>query len=141
MRQESILEHMKSNNIEAPKDMPTQGQANAKGGLVDEYKQKLSHKSAELLAAKSDCQAKNKKLNELQAQMKRDEGVLKKAIEENQKLKREQKRGGPIAPATSAGPRQAKSMVVPDADEIKERFMDKISSKLESMFEASELTD
>ena len=63
--------------------------------------------------------------------MKRDETVLKKAIEENGKLKRDGKKP-PAAPVS------APTLPVPvllDAEEIKKKFMDQLTSKMEAMFE------
>lgn len=60
--------------------------------------------------------------------MKRDETVLKKAIEENGKYKREGGKKLVAAPITTAVP-------ILDADELKKKFMDQITSKMEAMFE------
>ena len=64
----------------------------------------------------TDLDSKNKKMTELQAQMKRDETVLKKAIEENGTLKREAKKA-PTAVAVK--PKDLTEENIPDADEIK----------------------
>ena len=85
----------------------------------------------EIAAKNNDVLAKSKKITELQAQMKRDETVLKKAIEENGKLKRDGKKP-PAAPVS------APTLPVPvllDAEEIKKKFMDQLTSKMEAMFE------
>lgn len=86
----------------------------------------------------TDLDSKNKKMTELQAQMKRDETVLKKAIEENGKLKREAKKA-PTAVAVK--PKDLTEENIPDADEIKNQFMDKLSSKLEHMFDTDNTSE
>jgi hypothetical protein len=63
--------------------------------------------------------------------MKRDETVLKKAIEENGKFKRDGKK-------TPATPVKASTVPIMDADELKKKFMDQITSKMEAMFEDAE---
>ena len=65
--------------------------------------------------------------------MKRDEAVLKKAMEENSKLKREVKRGAPVT--SRAPPAKTQSLDMPNADDFKDAFMDKLTSKLELMFD------
>ena len=54
-----------------------------KNSLLDEYKQKLKKKTAELQVKNSELMQNNKRLEELQKLQKRDETVLKKAIDEN----------------------------------------------------------
>jgi len=68
--------------------------------------------------------------------MKRDETVLKKAIEENGKLKRDGKRApsAPVSAPTLPPP------VLLDAEELKKKFMDQITSKMVVMFEDVEPT-
>ena len=63
--------------------------------------------------------------------MKRDETVLKKAIEENGKLKRDGKKA--LGTPVKAPPMPDAIML--DADELKKKFMDQLTSKMEAMFE------
>lgn len=66
--------------------------------------------------------------------MKRDEGVMKKAMLENDKLKRESKR--PVA-----AKQQVADIVLPDVEELKSKFMDKLTSQLENIFDDSSQTE
>ena len=63
--------------------------------LVEEYKAKINKFTAEVSAKNTEILQKTKKISDLQAAMKRDEAVLKKAIEENERFKREGKRSLP----------------------------------------------
>lgn len=74
----------------------------------------MEKKNAELMA-------KSKKIAEMQTQIKRDEQILKKTFEENERLK---KQGVALSPSK----RKGKSQEVPDAEKIKDEFMDKLTS-------------
>jgi hypothetical protein len=80
--------------------------------------------------------------------MKRDESVLKKAIEEANNLKRQVKKQATTAFDASSvraarelkkqGKAGVANMDVPDAEEIKNQFMDNLTSKLENYFFADD---
>ena len=80
--------------------------------------------------------------------MKRDESVLKKAIEEANSLKRQVKKQATAAFDASSvraarelkkqGKAGVDTMNVPDAEEIKNQFMDNLTSKLENYFFADD---
>ena len=57
--------------------------------------------------------------------MKRDEQVLKKAFEEQTRLKKAIQEG---TPATTPQRKKGKAEEVPDAEAIKDQFMDKLTS-------------
>lgn len=63
--------------------------------------------------------------------MKRDESVLKKAIEENSKLKRDGKKpmSAPASAPTLPPP------VLLDPEELKKKFMEQVTSQMDKMFE------
>lgn len=72
--------------------------------------------------------AKSKKIAEMQTQMKRDEHVLKKTFEENERLKKSLKDGLPSPFTTPIKKKSSKADEVPDAETIKDQFMDKLTS-------------
>ena len=57
--------------------------------LIDEYKAKIHKFQTESEKKTAEILTKSKKIAELQSHMKRDETVLKKAVEENSKMKKE----------------------------------------------------
>lgn len=65
-------------------------------------------------------------MQELQAQVKRDESLLKKTMSDNERLKRESKR-------PAAAPKSKEE--VPDVEEIKSKFMDRLTLQLENIFD------
>ena len=65
-------------------------------------------------------------MQELQAQVKRDESLLKKTMSDNERPKRESKR--PAAPPKS-------KEEVPDVEEMKSKFMDRLTLQLENIFD------
>lgn len=106
-----------------PKEMPAVAEkagSKRKESLADELRAKLQKLQAELTSKMTELTQKTNKIAELQTQMKRDEGVMKKAMLENDKLKRESKR-----PAVK---QQAADIVLPDVEELKSKFMDTLTS-------------
>lgn len=95
---------MKQNNLAIPKEVTAltstansdKDKSNTGGkrnqSLVDEYKAKLAKLTSDLASKTAEIQQKTNKISELQAAIKRDEGVMKKTMDENEKLKRESKR-------------------------------------------------
>jgi hypothetical protein len=61
----------------------------------------------------------------MQAAMKRDETMLKKALEEIEKFKREGKRAVPAVTQPIV-----KELVIGDEEDMKAKFMDSLTSKL-----------
>lgn len=92
---------------------------------MDEYKAKIAKFTSELAVKNADILQKTKKISDMQAAMKRDETVLKKAIEENERLKREGKRALPAVTQPTV-----KELVIGDEEEMKAKFMDSLTSKL-----------
>lgn len=108
---------------------------------MNKAQEESKQKTAEILQ-------KSKKITELQSQLKRDENLLKSKIAEAEKYKKivasqkpqERLIVQPVAmPGVKARAGQAKAGeqgVVPDAEEIKNQFMDKLTSQLENYFAA-----
>ena len=141
MKNEALNELLGKNNITLPSNIV---QAPSTGGkrtqtLIDEYKNKAQKAKDESEKKTAEILAKSKKIAELQSAMKRDEALLKKALEEASRLKKQvanqktQERliVQPVAmPGAKAQPRagRAGEQQVPDAEEIKNQFMDKLTS-------------
>lgn len=84
MKIEALQEQLTKNNISMPSNIT---QAATSGGkrtqtLIDEYKAKAAKAREEVEKKTAEVLAKSKKVTELQSAMKRDEGLLKKQIEE-----------------------------------------------------------
>ena len=84
MKIEALQEQLTKNNIAMPSNIT---QAATSGGkrtqtLIDEYKAKAAKAREEVEKKTAEVLAKSKKITELQSAMKRDEGLLKKQIEE-----------------------------------------------------------
>ena len=84
MKIEALQEQLTKNNIAMPSNIT---QAATSGGkrtqtLIDEYKAKAAKAREEVEKKTAEVLAKSKKVTELQSAMKRDEGLLKKQIEE-----------------------------------------------------------
>ena len=143
-----MTELLSKNNLAAPSNVSQEKTAGGKRTqtLIDEYKAKMQKAQSESEKKTAELLAKSKKIAELQSQMKRDEAVLKKAIEEANNLKRQAKkqatatfdsssaRANRDARKSGKPPPTAQGMAVPDAEEIKNQFMDKLTSKLENFF-------
>ena len=156
MKVESLNELLQKNNIQMPSDIK---QAPATGGkrtqtLIDEYKAKAAKAKEECEKKTAELLAKSKKITELQSAMKRDEALLKKAIGEAARLKKQMQNMKPtkvvqekllvqpIAMPGAKGQGSAKGdQPVPDAEEIKNQFMDKLTSQLENFFTVDDETE
>ena len=88
---------------------------------MDEYKLKLSKIEKELQNRIQEITQKTQKICELQALHKRDEAVIKKTMLENEKLKKQK-------PLVEAPKVKKEEMVLPDVEEIKTKFMDRLTS-------------
>lgn len=128
LKQEALYEYLKQNNISTPKELTaSDGSQDGKKtqSLVDEYKAKIAKFTSELAVKNAEILQKTKKISDMQAAMKRDETVLKKAIEENERFKREGKRALPAVAQPTV-----KELVIGDEEEMKAKFMDSLTSKL-----------
>jgi len=85
----------------------------------------LAKFTAEVAAKNTEILLKTKKITDLQAAMKRDEAVMKKAIEENERLKREGKRSAPAVTQPII-----KEVAILDDEDMKSKFIDSWTSKL-----------
>lgn len=91
MKIEALNELVAKNNIAVPSNIT---QAPTSGGkrtqtLIDEYKNKAAKAREEVEKKTAELLVKSKKITELQSAMKRDEGLLKKQIEEVSRLKKQ----------------------------------------------------
>ena len=91
MKNESLNELLTKNNITLPSNIV---QASSTGGkrtqtLIDEYKNKAQKAKDESEKKTAEILAKSKKITELQSAMKRDEALLKRALEESSRLKKQ----------------------------------------------------
>lgn len=152
MKIEALNEVISKNHISIPSNI---AQAPASGGkrtqtLIDEYKAKAAKAKEEAEKKTAEILAKSKKITELQSQIKRDEALLKKQVEEVSRLKKQLQNQKPqerliVQPVAMAGVKaSARSSTkggeqrVPDAEDIKNKFMDKLTSQLEHYFAADE---
>ena len=149
MKNDALNELLSKNNIAAPSNIV---QAPSIGGkrtqtLIDEYKSKAAKAKEESDKKTAELLQKSKKITELQSTMKRDEAHLKKNMEEVIKLRKQlsnQKVSErlivqPVAMAgAKAGSKAKGEQQVPDAEEIKNQFMDKLTSQLENYFAADD---
>ena len=91
MKNEALTDLLSKNNINMP---PATSQEKVQGGkrtqtLIDEYKHKAAKLKEESEKKTADILAKSKKIAELTSAMKRDEALLKKAISDTAKYKKE----------------------------------------------------
>ena len=91
LQNETLQKLLDENNIKGQSQMHQAPTTSGKRTqtLIDEYKAKIAKFQSESEKKTAELLAKSKKIAELQSQMKRDEGVLKKAVEENAKIKKE----------------------------------------------------
>lgn len=135
LKQEALYEYLKQNNISTPKELTAlDGSQDGKKtqSLVDEYKAKIAKFTSELAVKNADILQKTKKISDMQAAMKRDETVLKKAIEEIERFKREGKRALPAVTQPTV-----KELVIGDEEEMKAKFMDSLTSKLVNFIDSA----
>lgn len=79
---------MTKNNVALPPGLVSASKDKKTTSLLDDYKGKIAKFKEEIEKKNADLLANKKKISELETKMKRDEHVLKKAVEEVAKSKR-----------------------------------------------------
>lgn len=88
LKQEAILEYMNKNNVAPPLGLVAASKDKKSTSLLDDYKGKIAKFKEEIEKKNADLLANKKKISELETKLKRDEHVLKKAVEEVARSKR-----------------------------------------------------